>query len=192
MPAWKGIVGKGFAPQEFDQYVAGVTFNQWRPRFVVVHNTGDPTFAEWHSVTGDRRMRGLESYYRDDKHWSAGPHLFVADDLIWVFTPLTTSGVHAPSWNHMSWGVEIVGDYDHELLRADVKANAIHALTTLHMAAGLDPEKLKLHKEDPLTDHKHCPGARIVKPELIEAIRSRLFIETAGEHLPDRSIATTP
>ena len=24
-----------------------------------------------------------------------GPHLFVADDLIWVFTPLPTPGIHS-------------------------------------------------------------------------------------------------
>jgi hypothetical protein len=104
-----------------------------------------------------------------------------------VFTPLTTSGVHAPSWNHMSWGVEIVGDYDNERVRPDVWENAIHAITTLHLAVGLDLEKLRFHKEDPLTDHKHCPGDRIVKADLVKAIQARLFVETAGEHLPDRA-----
>ena len=44
-------------------------------------------------------MRNLEAYYRDEQDWSAGPHLFVADDLIWVFTPLRTSWVHSPSWD---------------------------------------------------------------------------------------------
>lgn len=188
MPLWKGIVGKGFTAQAFDAYVASLTFALWRPQFVVLHNTGDPTFAQWHTVPGERRMRGLERYYREDMKWSAGPHLFVADDLVWVFTPLTTSGVHAPSWNAISWGVEIVGDYDHELLRDDVKAMAIHALATLHIAAGLDPATLKLHREDPLTTHRHCPGARVVKSQMIAGVQQRLFIETAGEHLPNRRI----
>lgn len=139
MAKWKGVVGKGFTAADFDTYVGGLVFSAWRPHFVVLHNTGDPTFAEWHDVPTPKRLKGLESYYRDDQGWSAGPHLFVADDKIWVFTPLTTSGVHAPSWNHVSWGVEIVGDYDHEIFRSDVRANTISALVTLHAAIGLDP-----------------------------------------------------
>ena len=132
-------------------------------------------------------MRGLESYYRDDMKWSGGPHLFVADDLIWAFTPLTVPGVHSPSWNSMSWGVEIVGDYDHEELRPDVWQNAVSALSTLHMAAGLNPDSLRLHKEDPRTTHSYCPGVRIVKQTLIDAIHANVTLES-GEHLPTRSL----
>lgn len=189
MPDWKGIVGKGFTGSEFADYVRTLTFNQWRPQFVVVHNTGDPTFADWHSIPTEKRLAGLESYYRDDQKWSAGPHLFVADDKIWVFTPLTTSGVHSPSWNHVAWGVEIVGDYDHEVLRTDVRANAISALTTLHEALGLDPLTLRLHKEDPKTTHTYCPGSRISKADFVSAIQQALFVES-GEHLQTRTSST--
>jgi hypothetical protein len=186
MGKWKGIVGKGFTPAEFEEYVRSLKFDSWRPQFVVLHNTGDPTFAEWHAVPTERRLKGLESYYRDDQQWSAGPHLFVADDKIWAFTPLTTRGVHSPSWNNVSWGVEIVGDYDHEIFRTDVRDNVIAALTTLHMAVGLDPQSLRLHKEDPKTTHKYCPGTRVSKSDIVNAVERALFIETAGEHLPDR------
>lgn len=187
MAAWKGIVGRGFTAAEFEDYVRTLTFGAWRPQFTVVHNTGDPRFDEWHSVPGARRMRGLESYYRDDMKWSGGPHLFVADDLIWAFTPLTVPGVHSPSWNSISWGVEIVGDYDHEELRPDVWQNVVSALSTLHMAAGLNPDSLRLHKEDPRTTHSYCPGVRIVKQTLIDAIHANVTLES-GEHLPTRSL----
>jgi hypothetical protein len=40
--AWKGIVGRSFTPDQFATYVAGLKFNAWRPRFVVVHNTSAP------------------------------------------------------------------------------------------------------------------------------------------------------
>jgi hypothetical protein len=192
MPPWKGIVGQGFSQSGFQDYVKTLSFSQWRPQFVVVHNTGDPTFAEWHSVAPDKRLRGLESYYRDDQKWSGGPHLFVADDKIWVFTPLTTPGVHSPSWNHISWGMEIVGDYDHEVMRPDVLANAISALTTLHAAIGLDPTTIRLHKEDPLTSHNYCPGTRIAKQDLINAVHANLFMESGGEHLQDRGQVIPP
>jgi len=111
---------------------------------VVLHNTGAPKLADWHRVAGSVRMRNLESFYRDTQQWSAGPHLFVADDVIWVFTPLNVSGVHSPSWNSISWGVEMVGDYATEDFGPAVKGNAINALAILHAALGLDTEQTEI------------------------------------------------
>ena len=119
-------------------------------------------------------MRGLEGYYRDVQKWSGGPHLFVADDLIWAFTPLTVPGVHAPSWNAQSWGVEMVGDYDHEDLSQEVLGNTVAALVTLHAAIGVSADKLHLHREDPLTTHKNCPGKNVVKADVIAAVKAAM------------------
>ena len=91
-------------------------------------------------------MRNLENFYQNVQKWSAGPHLFVADDLIWVFTPLNVSGVHSPSWNGISWGVEMVGDYAVEPFDPAVRDNTLSALATLHAALGLNPDTLRLHK----------------------------------------------
>src|SRR5438128_8229564 len=151
MPNWKGIVGLGLEPDQFRQYVASLHFTAWRPQFVVLHNTALPTLADWHQVSGQQRMKNLERFYRDVQGWSAGPHLFVADDLIWVFTPLTTSGVHSPSWNSISWGVEMVGDFSTEAFAGAIRENAVAALAGLHSLVGLDPQTIHLHKEDPLT-----------------------------------------
>lgn len=176
MPAWKGIIGQGFTAEQFADYVATLAFPLWRPSFVVLHNTGSPTFAQWHSVPGATRMENLQTYYRDQQHWSGGPHLFVADDLIWAFTPLTVPGVHSPSWNNVSWGVELVGDYSTEQLPEALRSNAIAALATLHGALGLNPGTLRLHREDPLTTHI-CPGSGISKADVINA----LTVELAGQ-----------
>lgn len=46
MSDWTGIVGKSFTAETFVTYVAGLSFPAWRPQFVVVHNTGDPTLAD--------------------------------------------------------------------------------------------------------------------------------------------------
>ena len=146
---WKGIVNRAFTPTQFADYVAGLTFSLWRPQFVVLHNTGAPTLAQWRAgpTTPQQRILNLEHFYRDTQGWSAGPHLFVADDFIWAFTPLTTSGVHSPSWNAVSWGVEMVGDYAQEDFDqgpgAAVAANTVFALATLHTALWLDPEELR-------------------------------------------------
>jgi hypothetical protein len=188
MPVWKGIVGQGFTAGDFEAYVAGLVFTGWRPSFVVLHNTGIPTFADWHKVSGNLRMQNLQSYYRDTQHWSAGPHLFVADDLIWVFTPLTVPGVHSPSWNSVSFGVELVGDYSIESMDPSLQANAISAIATLHGALGLDPSTLKLHREDPLTTHL-CPGSRVSKADFIAQIVAKLGDDFAGEHPDMRTVA---
>jgi hypothetical protein len=192
MPLWKGIVGRGFRPQQFKEYVSTLTFGEWRPQFLVVHNTSSPRLSQWHSTPGERRMRNLESYYRDEMHWSAGPHLFVADDLIWVFTPLTTSGVHSPSWNGVAWGIEMVGEYEEEPFSPAVRENTVDALATLHLSRGMDPDGLRFHKEDPRTTHTSCPGRNVDKADLIRRVHERMQQGTgaeSGEHLPDRGQA---
>lgn len=175
--AWQPIVGLGFDADAFELYVQGVTLAGWKPTFIVVHNTAEPTFADWHHVSGDARMHGLANYYRYDQQWSAGPHLFVADDLIWAFTPLNVPGVHSPSWNSVSWGVELVGDYSVEPFGDDVKANAIAALATLHRLARWKEPRIRFHKEDPRTTHKGCPGLNVVKAELEAGIQTMLDLD---------------
>jgi hypothetical protein len=129
-------------------------------------------------------MKALQHFYRDIQGWSAGPHLFVADDLIWAFTPLNTPGVHSPSWNAISWGVELVGDYSVEQLTPALQENEVTALATLHASIGLDPNGLRLHKEDPKTTHKGCPGSNIVKADVIQWIIDRMAATHAGDHIP--------
>jgi len=182
---WKGIVAKGFRTDEFRRYVASLAFQSWRPTFIVVHNTSAPRLSQWHTVPGEQRMRNLESFYRDEKGWSAGPHLFVADDLIWVFTPLIVPGVHSPSWNGVSWGVEMVGEYEEEPFNPAVEQNTIDALAVLHASRGISPDTIKFHKEDPRTTHKTCPGKHVDKAELIARVWDRLNNGHEGEHLAD-------
>lgn len=177
MPPWKGIVGRGFTTTDFQSYLTTVHLDVWRPQFAVVHNTQLPKLSDWHKKPGDLHMQDLQNYYRDTMRWSAGPHLFIADDLIWVFTPLNTPGVHSPSWNGISWGVELVGDYDIEPLSDGTRENAVIALASLHALARLDPQGLRIHKEDPKTTHTYCPGKNIVKADFIQWITQRLAQE---------------
>jgi hypothetical protein len=173
MENWKGIVGKGFSPEDFEVYVSALEFSDWHPQFIVLHNTVKPTLSQWHSVSGEQRMKNLESFYKDVQKWSAGPHLFIADDLIWAFTPLTTSGIHSPSWNKIAWGVEVVGDFEVESFEGSIYDNTLSALTTLHALRNLDPATLRLHKEDPLTTH-NCPGSGINKSDIVGKIIDRV------------------
>ena len=152
-PIWKGIIGKPYSAQTFDAYVCSLTWKTWKPQFCVLHNTGSPTLAQRPFGLLQVHIANLETYYRDTEHWSAGPHLFVDDRQIWVFTPLTTTGVHSPSWNEVSWGVEMLGDYTAEAFNSGrglaVQKNAIAALATLHSVMGIDSATLRLHHEIP-------------------------------------------
>lgn len=181
--AWKGIVNRSFTPQRFADHVFGLTFAAWRPRFVVLHNTGAPTLAQWRNgpLSPQQHILNFEQFYRDTQGWSAGPHLFVADDFIWSFTPLTTPGVHSPSWNAISLGIEMIGDYDREDFGrgpgAAVAANTVFALATLHTALSIDPGTLKFHKEDPKTPHD-CPGRNVDKASMIARVEAAM----GGDH----------
>jgi hypothetical protein len=199
---WTPIIGRKFSPEQFDIYARALTFNAWHPSFVVVHNTSEPDaslYRQWQQrtppVTMERWMQNLVGYYRDQQGWSAGPHLFVAEDGIGVFTPLTGPGVHTPSWNHISWGVETVGEFETEPFDGPVRDNLISALATLHSVAGLDPTNYRLgvrglhfHKEDAATTHKECPGRNMVKADLVAAVAAKLAEMHAGEHQADRPL----
>src|SRR5882724_7749781 len=194
MTAWRGIVGKSFTPDVFETYFSTLKFNLWRPRFIVVHNTSAPDmkkWAEWQTrkppIDGPRWAQNLIGYYRDEQKWSAGPHLFVTPDGILAFSPLTGPGVHSPAWNSVTWGVETVGEFTSELFSGPVKDNLIAALAILYAAAGLQPAPyelgvrgMHLHKEDPVTTHKSCPGKNVVKADLVKAVQAEILRRHPG------------
>ncbi len=180
--AWKGIVGKRFSPDEFDDYVGNLTFSAWRPQFVVVHNTSVPRLAQRPNGFTKQHMLNLESYYRDQLGWSGGPHCFVDQNGIWVFTPLTAPGVHSPSWNSISWGIETLGDYMTENFADPVHAKLVACLATLHMTIGLDINTLRFHKEDKKTTHHNCPGVNMDKNALIQDVNDIIVSSNGGEH----------
>lgn len=188
MPAWKPIIGLSFQPDEFAAYCGSLHFATWRPSFVVLHNTFIPCLADRPNGLSKQHILGLQAYYRDTMKWSAGPHLFIDDRQIWVFTPLTTSGVHSPSWNKVSWGVEMLGNYDAEEFNSGrglkVQHNTVAALGALYETLGIEAtdSSLRLHKQDPLTTHKNCPGKNVMKDSIIEKVRDAMISPDRGEH----------
>jgi hypothetical protein len=102
MAGWKGIIGNNFVSGSFDNYCHSLSWTAWRQSFIVLHNTGIPSRADRPGGWSQEQINNLQSYYRDDQGWKAGPHLFVDDHQIWVFTPLTVSGTHSPSWNKVA------------------------------------------------------------------------------------------
>ena len=184
--AWKGVVGKSFTPEKFDDYCHTLKWTSWRPSFIVLHNTGVPSLKQRPNGLTQAHIASLEAYYRDTQKWSAGPHLFVDDRQIWVFTPLTTAGVHSPSWNSVALGLEMLGDFEHEAFDSDrgakVRDNSVAAMASLSQVLGLDPHSMRLHREDPKTTHA-CPGKNVKKLDVIQRVLDQIHASTQ-EHSP--------
>jgi hypothetical protein len=103
-----------------------------------------------------------------------------------VFTPLTVSGVHSPSWNKLAIGIEMLGDYNRDNFNtgrgANVKANAYAAAATICAVLGMDPDGIRFHYEDTETSHADCPGRSVGKPAFIAGVKSLLLTRHLGEH----------
>jgi hypothetical protein len=185
MSSWKGIVGTSFAPADFDGYCHTLLWSAWRPSFIVLHNTAVPSLAQRPSGLTKKHMQNLESFYRDQQKWRSGPHLFIDDRQIWVFTPLTVSGTHSPSWNKLALGVEMLGNFEKESFAShrglNVRKNTVAALATLCAVLGIDSHSMRLHREDPLTTHA-CPGKNVRKLEVIQEVHDLIVARHAGEH----------
>lgn len=194
-------VKRNFNQQGFADYVKTLAWVKWRPSAIVWHNTAAPSLAQWIKtakqdmekglIPGTTRIRNLEMFFRDNNHWSGCPHLFIANDFIWVMNPLVEPGVHSPSWNHISIGIEMVGDFSiedddtGEGLR--VKNNTIFATAILCATLGIDPmSKIWLHKQDPKTTHD-CPGQDISRDKAV-MINDVADLMAGGEHSPSDTV----
>jgi hypothetical protein len=192
--AWKGIVAKAFTAEQFRDYVDGLVWKDWKPQFITLHNTAAPSLAQRPDGFLKQHILNLEAYYRDNRGWSAGPHLFIDDHVIWVFTPLTTPGVHSPSWNSTAIGIEMLGDYAKEEFTSgrgkNVRANAVQAIAALSKKLGFKPDAWKFHVQDTRSDHD-CPGikARKDRDNLVRDISAAM---NGPYTFPDKPIKLPP
>jgi N-acetylmuramoyl-L-alanine amidase CwlA len=174
--AWKGIVGLSFDVLTFDLYCQQLEWEEWRPQFIVLHNTASPSLAQRPNGLTRTHIGNLENHYKNENGWSAGPHLFIDDRQIHVFTPLTTPGVHSPSYNRVSIGAEMLGDFEKEAFDtgrgAKVRDNAVSAIASLCDRLSIDTATLRLHREDPKTTHS-CPGKNVNRASFVARVRSR-------------------
>lgn len=188
-------VKQAFDQEGFRKYVQALPPSKWHPSMIVWHNTAAPSLAQWIKsaqqdkaagfMPGITRIRNLEGFFRDNNGWSGCPHLFIANDAIWVMNPLTSAGVHSPSWNSISFGIEHIGDFDREDDDSGeglkVKNNGIFATAILCETFGIDPaSRIMLHKQDPKTTHD-CPGKNMAQDKQT-MIRSVQDLMSGGEH----------
>lgn len=189
--SWRGTVGVTFSTVEaFRKYLGSLVFTDWRPSNVCLHATAAPNLAQWNATTAStvpeddvrQRMLNLTSYYRDEQHWSGGPHLFITDRLICVFNPLTKRGTHSPNFNATHWGVEVVGDFNREPFDGPRRDLAIGAMSAMCEVRGLDPQQLNLHRDDPL-GHQDCPGRYVSRADVRDCVEAAMNAVDTGGHV---------
>lgn len=176
------IVNVCYDADGFAAYVAQLEFPQPMPNRLVLHHTYRPTPDTWH---GSDTMLAMKRYYEQQQWtdeqgqvhsgWTAGPHIFVAPDGIWLFTDLRETGVGVKGIDEtMARHVEMVGDYDAQLPSGAVLSNTIAVLGALCLKMGLQPEQINFHRD---FSTKTCPGTAVTKawvfPQVTAWIKAR-------------------
>jgi N-acetyl-anhydromuramyl-L-alanine amidase AmpD len=160
------MIGRVMSISDWLAYVARYDFGPIAPSRAVLHHTWRPTTAEW---GGLRSMQALQRFYAG-KGWTAAPHLFVAPDGIWLFTPMKDVGIHAGTGNSgvsggkfwYSIGIEMVGDYDAARPSGAVWEATKAVLGGLSRRLGIAPRQLLAFHRD-FTNQKSCPGWAVTR-----------------------------
>ncbi len=172
------IDGRVMSAEEFVRYVENLEFEAPLPKQIFLHHTWKPTRETWN---GKATILGMKAYYerqlwRDEQGrlhegWNAGPHLFIADDGIWLFSDLRYDGVGVAGHNTGTRHIEMVGDYDNQLPSGATLSNTIAALGVLHERLGLDIQSLGFHRD---LSTKSCPGRAVRKDWIIPQVAAWL------------------
>ena len=152
-------LGTGLTAAQFAAYVPSYAFGRIPPDYLILHHTAipstlaarSPSGAVWDSgettLTGNqiyakrkKQLDALKTYYHQTLDWDRGPHLFIDERWIWLFTPMSAVGIHAKEGNsytdpngklHYSIGIEVLGYYEHVVWPAAVAANVAAACQAL-------------------------------------------------------------
>ncbi len=171
------ILGYKLSRQEFAKYLKTKKFGSVAPNELVIHHTWKPTVESWN---GKKSIEGLKRFY-ERKKWSAGPHIFIAEDGIWLFTDMAEVGVHAGEGN-ATWekggkiyrgynfpgarlegysiGIEVVGNYDEKVWEGATLKNALFCISALRKNLGISLDDIRFHRE---FSNKSCPGNAITR-----------------------------
>ena len=188
----------------FVNYIQSYKFGSVPPDSVVLHHTAIPS-ASWarypHGAVWDagesglgrqairekrrKQLAGIKRFY-EGKGWESGPHLFIDERYIWLFTPMYDVGTHARggnSWRvggrlHYSIGIEVIGYYEKKTWPdpvARLVGGAIAALYrqlgTFEIAHKVGPGGISSHRD---YGKPSCPGKAITEPYYLNVIKESL------------------
>lgn len=190
---WKNFDGKPYTRDQLAAHIESLDFSKWRrkdgtrsrPKFIVLHNTSEPTIALWLSWSSAKRagyIQNVQQFYAN-KGWKGGPHYFVppqTDIAAFGFNDPTTCGTHCSCFNSDSIGIEMVGEFNKEPFDsgpgAIVRDNTVFLLAALHKKLGLKPAPyaygktgLHFHLECKADEHD-CPGKFVHKADVVQRV----------------------
>lgn len=139
----------------------------------------------------------MKSFY-ENKGWPAGPHIYIYEGDIWLFTDMANVGIHAGGANatwrkgdkvvtgygpyrgyeleSYSIGIEVVGNYESQLWDEKTKETVLEVLCALEDILGIT--KIGFHR-DYQVKASGCPGWAITKEwlnrELLLFKRKNMF-----------------
>jgi len=186
------FIGKRMTRKEFADYLDSLKFSSFNPNFVTLHHTASPSLAQRPNGFSAQHLQNLLQYYQNTLGWSGAPHVFVDDqgEGIIVFQRMDKRGVHAASFNSKSWGVEMLGYYDTESFDTGrgkvVRDNAMHALAIMCERLNVKADTIKFHRDDPKTS-KTCPGTKVKKSYVVNAVQEIMNGHSANENAEDYS-----
>lgn len=172
MPVMQGLLKQSFTLEQFRAYLKSDVeprMKAWRPNRIVLHETGPmvwPGFdAKGNKITPAQRIDNISVTWVK-AGFQRAPHLLLSYDkvldvaMVHTMWPLWEYGTHSPSWNQSSWGIEQTGDFTKEPYPDKLRILATGVMKSLYGMVGLHPDAntFSLHKEDPKTTHKLCPG----------------------------------
>lgn len=211
-------IGEGLTAADFASYLQRYNFGTIPPDYVVLHHTAVPSTRQARYPSGalwddgedglsdaqikarrGARLAGLREFYRTDPKylWDRGPHLFIDDRWIWLFTPMREIGIHAAQGNsyregsrlHYSIGIEVIGYYEHARWPEPVErlvASAVNALRdrldTFEIRYKPFAGAISSHRD---YNKPQCPGAAITEDYYIGVIRNGQRIEGASRITED-------
>ncbi len=200
-------IGEGLRAAAFDRYVSSYSFGRIPPSYIVLHHTAIPSTLAARYPSGAvwdageegmseariyqkrvKQLDALAAYYENSLGWDRGPHLFIDDRWIYLFTPMSAVGIHAKEGNaftkdgrlHYSIGIEVIGYYEKVTWPAPVAANVRTAAQALCGRLGIRPAYRPAPVHSPaahdlsLSSHRDykpgCPGAAITESYYIATV----------------------
>jgi hypothetical protein len=205
-------IGKGLTADEFASYVQSYNFGKIPPDYVVLHQTANPCMQAaaypggraWDADEAGKTdeqiyqkrlggLLGMREYYRLRLQWDRGPHLYIDERYIWLFTPMYEVGIHAKEGNsyrdgteqlHYSIGIEVIGYYEHTAWSEPVARMVGHAVATLKRQLGTfelcykpGPLHTPSAHANSISSHRDynkpaCPGAAITEDYYCQVIQA--------------------
>lgn len=191
-------IGKGLTAAQFTAYVREYNFGSQPPSFVVLHHTAvpDTRHARMQHASWDSREEGLsaeaiyakrlgqltaiKNYYQNQLGWSVGPHLFIDERYIWLFSPMYYQGIHAAEGNGdgrgtYSIGIEVIGNYTNVRWPEQVERLVGHAVAVLKERLGTF-ELVHKRGRGGISSHRDynkpsCPGDAITNEYYLSVLQ---------------------